>query len=328
MKQHNLDKILVLTAPGYQKNQESPWGKSVRVCSMYKNNRSILCRLRLRIALCLRHEKWEISQELKKMDLNFYDMIIISQVIYPELIIRYVRERNDHCKLYYWMWDSVAFSGKALLYDGAKHWKKLNELRNQCNFGILSFDKSDCERYNLIFHNQIIPIIKNLNVRISDKLSIYFCGYDKGRVLLLKKLGRIFLSYGLRPCFDIVPGKDGCVDNKGYDSFIHKCDRKSYINFLTSELSHGAILEIVQKGQHGITWRPIEAAVYKRKLITNFKDIKKYDFYNPQNIFVIGEDNYDNLVSFLSSEFQEIPPEIINQYCFDGWLDSFIHEKD
>jgi hypothetical protein len=80
MKQYNLDKILVLTTPGYQKKQESQWGESVKVCSMYTNNRNILYRLRLRIALCLKHEKWEISQELKKLDLNFYDMIIISQV--------------------------------------------------------------------------------------------------------------------------------------------------------------------------------------------------------------------------------------------------------
>lgn len=324
----NPDRVLVLVPPGYKKDDESCWGHSAEVCCMYNNSRSILCRLRLRVALCMGHGEWEISQKLKNLDLNFYDVIIISQIIYPELIIKYVREKNPHCKLYYWMWDSVAFSGKAILYNSIKHWKKLNELRSRYNFEILSFDKSDCEKYNLIFHNQIIPVIKNLNIKINDKKSIYFCGYDKGRVLLLKKIGRIFLSYGLRPCFDIVPGKDGCVDNKGCESFIHKCDRKSYIDFLTSELSHGAILEIVQKGQQGITWRSIEAAVYRRKLITNFKDIKNYDFYNPQNIFVIGEDNYDNLVSFLASEFQEISPKIINQYCFDGWLASFVHEKD
>lgn len=328
MKQyHNMNKILVLATPGYRKGQESQWGESVKVCSMYTDSRSILCRLKLRIALCFGHENWEISQELKSLDLNSYDMIIVSQVIYPELIIKYVRERNKHCKLYYWMWDSVAFSGKALLYNGVKHWKKLNKLRSRYNFEILSFDKSDCKKYNLIFHRQIIPVIKNLDVKIGDKYSIYFCGHDKGRVSLLKKLGHIFVSYGFKPHFDIVPGKDGYVDNKGCESFIHKCKSKSYLDFLTSELSHGAILEVVQSGQHGITWRPIEAAVYRRKLITNFKDIKNYDFYNPQNIFIIGEDNYNDLNIFLSSEFQEIPPEIINQYCFDGWLSLFMQKE-
>lgn len=327
MELHNMDKILVLTTPGYQKDQESRWGDSVSVCSMYRNNRSMLCRLRLRAALCLRHENWEISKELRNLNLNSYDMVIISQVIYPELIIKYVRERNNHCKLYYWMWDSVAFTGNALFYNGKKHWENLIKLRNQYDFEILSFDKSDCEKYNLIFHNQIIPIIKDLDVKICDKQSIYFCGYDKGRVSLLKELGRIFLSLGLKPHFDIVPGKDGYVDNKGYESYIHKCGRKSYLDFLTSELSHGAILEVVQSGQHGITWRPIEAAVYRRKLITNFKEIKNYDFYNPHNVFIIGEDNYNDLASFLSSEFHEISPEIINHYNFDGWLDFFMRKK-
>ena len=70
MELHNMDKILVLTTPGYQKDQESRWGDSVSVCSMYRNNRSMLCRLRLRAALCLRHENWEISKELRNLDLN------------------------------------------------------------------------------------------------------------------------------------------------------------------------------------------------------------------------------------------------------------------
>ena len=324
----NPDRVLVLVPPGYKKDDESCWGHSVEVCCMYNNSRSILCRLRLRVALCMGHGEWEISQELKNLDLNFYDVIIISQIIYPELIIKYVREKNPHCKLYYWMWDSVKFSGEAIAYNGAKHWKKLSKLRNKYNFKILSFDKSDCEQYNLIFHNQIIPVIEDLDIKIKDKKSIYFCGNDKGRAKVLKELGRIFLSYGLQPHFDIVPGKDGYVDNEGCESFIYKCKRKSYRDFLVSELSHGAILEIVQEGQHGITWRPIEAAFYNRKLITNFKDIINYDFYSPQNIFVIGKDNYDDLDSFLSGEFQNIPPEIINQYCFDGWMTSFISKKD
>jgi hypothetical protein len=39
MKQLNVDKILVLTPPGCQKSQESLWGKSVKVCSMYTDSR-------------------------------------------------------------------------------------------------------------------------------------------------------------------------------------------------------------------------------------------------------------------------------------------------
>src|SRR5690606_39098696 len=53
------------------------------------------------------------------------------------------------------------------------------------------------------------------------------------------------------------------------------------------------VIDIAHANQKGLSMRPFEALGLKRKLITNNTDIKNYDFYNPNNIFII--ENFDNL---------------------------------
>lgn len=325
--QFNPDKILVLVPPGYKTNDESSWGHSVKICCMYTNSRSLSSRLKLRAALFLGKANWRISSDLKKIDLDHFDVIFVTQIIYPELIIKYIRKKNTHCKLFYWLWDSVKYMGTAWLYDGQSHWKALNDMRQKYGFEILSFDKEDCDKYHFVFHNQIIPIYRDLLTTPVKKESIYFCGHEKGRLPILKKLGLEMLKRGLKPCFEIVPSVElQNIDIKGYEHFISRVERKSYQDLLKEELSHKAILEIVQKGQNGITWRAIEALLYKRKLITNYSAIKRYDFYRKKNIFIIGQDNLDDLPLFLQTEMERLPSEIANRYTFDGWLLSFLKE--
>ena len=79
-------------------------------------------------------------------------------------------------------------------------------------------------------------------------------------------------------------------------------------------------MELVQKDQDGLTWRALESIFYGRKLITNFKDIKSYDFYTPNNIFVIGSDAEEELASFLDSPYKSISDDILQKYTFKGCI--------
>ena len=56
------------------------------------------------------------------------------------------------------------------------------------------------------------------------------------------------------------------------------------------------ILEVVQKGQSAITLRTLEAVYYRKKLLTNNTNIKKYSFYDPRYIQIftnIDEIDFD-----------------------------------
>ena len=75
------------------------------------------------------------------------------------------------------------------------------------------------------------------------------------------------------------------------------------------------------------SWRALEAMFYRKKLITNFKDIKEYDFYKKDNIFIIGEDDLNNIKNFVNTGYVDIPENIIKKYTIDGWIENFINFK-
>ena len=67
----------------------------------------------------------------------------------------------------------------------------------------------------------------------------------------------------------------------------------------------------------------MESLFLKKKLITSNKNIKNHNFYNKNNIFIIGEDKWKDLDKFINSDYEEIDQSIINYYDFDEWIKRF-----
>ena len=84
-----------------------------------------------------------------------------------------------------------------------------------------------------------------------------------------------------------------------------------------------AILELISDGQTGLTQRSFEALFLRKKLITTSSEVNSYDFYHPQNVFILGERPLEELPGFLHSPFHPIAPEIVKQYTLAGWLQHF-----
>ena len=59
---------------------------------------------------------------------------------------------------------------------------------------------------------------------------------------------------------------------------------------------------------------------YRKKLITTNAEIKKYDFYHPDNILVWDGKNEDLIDEFLKVPYCEMPFEIRKKYGFTNWL--------
>ena len=126
---------------------------------------------------------------------------------------------------------------------------------------------------------------------------------------MLEELKKIYLSLGIQCDFKIV---------------YSPADYISYEDNIRNVISSKCVLEICQEGQHGLTLRALEAMLCHRKLITNNKSIVKEDFYNPQNIFIIGVDNNQNVKDFIDSDFVVGDESILKKYDFNNWLNSFI----
>lgn len=82
-----------------------------------------------------------------------------------------------------------------------------------------------------------------------------------------------------------------------------------------------AILDINHPFQKGLTMRTFEALGAGIKLITTNIEIKKYPFYNPNNVLVIDRNNIkikDN--NFFLSPFEIIAEDDYKKMSINGWL--------
>lgn len=269
--------------------------------------------------------KINIWYDFKNLAIEKYDFIIILQCLGINEIIKYIRKRNEHCRIIYWLWDTVGTLKNPIFYDLKKEIERLLIKDNikKYRYEIWSFDKNDCKKYNFFYNNQVS--CKYQMEAVELKNDAFFCGQNKGRLSTLLKIEKIFKKENMNYIF-LVKEKFNNIDNQGTNiNFINQ--NIDYMKMLDYINKSKCIIDLVQKEQGGLTWRPLEAMFYKKKLITNFEKIIEYDFYNPKNIFILGRDNIDNIKDFIDSKYEDVPEEIVNKYTINGWLNNFIEFK-
>lgn len=84
------------------------------------------------------------------------------------------------------------------------------------------------------------------------------------------------------------------------------------------------LLDFVDPRHTGLSIRFFEGMYYKKKVITDNKMVKNYDFYHPNNIFVLENENYEKIDAFLQIPYQEISQEIVEKYGFGSWIKEII----
>lgn len=136
----------------------------------------------------------------------------------------------------------------------------------------------------------------------------FFIGRDKGRLEEILDVKDRLDKLGLKTVFKIV----------GYNS--KPISYKECLDYI----SKSRIIVDIQGGwQQGMTLRPMESLFYQKKLITNNKDLQTMDFYNSNNIFILGKDNVDNLGIFCQTKHYEIQDSIIAKYGLKQWVNNF-----
>lgn len=96
-------------------------------------------------------------------------------------------------------------------------------------------------------------------------------------------------------------------------------ESKDFADNLLASRKAKVLLDFVISEHNGLSLRVFEALGHDKKLITTNKDIKKYDFYHPNNIFIL-EDNFDEIPMFLEKPYQVLDQEIKQKYSFGNWI--------
>lgn len=92
------------------------------------------------------------------------------------------------------------------------------------------------------------------------------------------------------------------------------------------------VLVDLQNDVHkGLSFRIFESMFFEKKLITTNTAISEYDFYCPENIFILTDDNRDDIEAFLNVPYQPVAKDIKSKYSFTNWiafmLDITPHQK-
>jgi len=231
--------------------------------------------------------------------------IILFDILLSPNIIYYISKKNrkKNNRLIFWFWNPVRE-------------EYLKPLRKN-DWEIWTFDKSEAERYYLNYNTQFY--FNSFQPSSNEiKNDVLFVGRDKGRREYLQFLQQEFKRQGLDNHFFI------SKNLKWYEKLSKTAGNyMPYQSVLDLIGTSRAILDIVQDGQTGLTRRPLEALFLDRKLITNNQDIENYDFYDKQNIFILGKDDLSKIAPFIHSPMKHIPQEVKNYYDFSEWLKRF-----
>lgn len=238
-----------------------------------------------------------------KKHVKHADIVIVYVNSLVAKLPQYINQLNPNATVIAWYWNCVEISiSPSKIKGNCEKW---------------SFDPNDCEKYGMKFNHQFYfkSLIQKKNVLLYD---IYFCGSDVGRGEKLTLLYNDFCKCGLKVLFQIVH-----PEYEGIPPEI-KSPKISYQTMLDNVAKSRCLLEITRKGQTGPTLRLMEALFNKKKVITTNSNVIYEPFYNPQNIFIIGERPLDELRDFVKSDYVDFTTTDIEKYDIKNWLNFFM----
>ncbi|WP_313504078.1 lipopolysaccharide core biosynthesis protein rfaS [Kaistella carnis] len=216
----------------------------------------------------------------------------------------------------------------SLLWDSLE---KIPQLENNIDLfnKVYSFDGVDAEQHGFVKINNFYFIKKAVNNLNTFKVS-YLGTYDKRIKQVIKfftffkeqeisSKAKIYIYHSeLYKVKEVLPATV---------QFIHDIIpfSEAYKFYEDSKI----ILDLAHENQRGLSFRPYEAIGLKKKLITNNSEIMKYDFYDPQNIFVVDTGKEINIpVEFFESDYKEVEQSIADKYYIKNWVAKIIQDNE
>ncbi|MFH7015099.1 hypothetical protein [Flavobacterium sp. FlaQc-47] len=193
-----------------------------------------------------------------------------------------------------------------------------------CFDEVYSFEKEDCEKFDLKFAPNWIYTSKDENANKNNfEYDVFTIGSIDKRLPILVRIAEELKSKQINFKFITYSKKRKTSDDN--ITYINKFIPLSEVDQYISRSK--VLLDINRACQIGLTFRVFESLGLEKKLITTNSDIKNYDFYNPNNILVIDEKNPVIDADFFANEYEKIPEIILNKYTLEGWVNNVIFKK-
>lgn len=278
--------------------------------------------IRLKKDLLLKKIKKYYLDIIEKNRNKKYDYIFFlsPETITKELLIK-LKESQNQAKLILYMYDSI------------KNKKNVMELLDEFDV-YFTFDREDAEVYPKF---KFVPSFysdeyRNFSqIKKEIKYNLTFIGTaHSDRYRIIKKIEQFFIEKNLvLKAYIYFPSKlmYFCMKIFNKDYRYSKIKEFSFSPILKEKmfdilLSSEVILDIHHPNQTGLTMRPFEMLGLKKKIITTNKNIKEYDFYNPNNILIIDRESLEIDYDFFQKEYVDLDKKIYEKYSLENWLNT------
>ena len=250
-----------------------------------------------------------------KYSITQYDTIILFDAFLGSDVAEYIEKKSPNTRL-------IVFYGNPWF----NNYYLSDEVRKKCE--IWSFDIEDCKKHDLKYNHQFFFRNAEKETLYKPELAsdVFFVGKDKNRLSLLMKLDEMMKNEGLTPCIHVIGERRDVMGNRVKYNMREKAFLKTkeipYEIVLQYNKASKCLLEIMQAGQVGLTLRMVEAMFFNKKIITNNISVKQFDFYSPDNIYIIGEDSR-SISDFVLNENFGWDEKWQTLYSFEHWLQIF-----
>ena len=214
----------------------------------------------------------------------------------------------------------------AYQWDGLARFPKVFKVINQF-VRFFVFDLEDYHLYKDRYPN-LLPCtnfyfdIPEEEVALNSKEVLYVGVYIKDRIQSLIRVVNALSQYDLTLNINLFYGRKTPPFFHPHITFFSK--GLNYAQYLTLTKKATVLLDIKTVDHNGLSFRIFEAIKYQKKLITDNKSIKLYDFYHPNNFYVVENDLFEGLSDFLESDFVPLSEDIRQKYSFTNWVKNIL----
>lgn len=257
---------------------------------------------------------------ISQNEIKDYDYILIVKCdMTPAYILERFRTEYPNAKLCLYLWDSV--ENIPGVTEKFKYFDTLH-----------SFDMNDCEKYPILKFRPLFfadQFRKELKASDDYKYDIAFLGtIHSDRYAVIKQVQKIAKEWRLK-CYWFLYLQSKFIfrfymltkkEFRDVSEDTFSFDKMSAADIAKVVDDSRIILDIQHPKQTGLTMRTIEMMGMNKKLITTNESIKKYGFYNDNNVAIVDRKNVQIPLEFLKKPYTPLPYEIYEKYSLKSWI--------
>ena len=205
----------------------------------------------------------------------------------------------------------------AYLYDSTKRFP-VSHLSKGIFDEIFSFDRDESNYFNFKrISNYIYLPKKEIDLNATYKNSVFMVISKDSRLKTLDAISRKLDDLNIDYKFIVKSNKDLGNINPKIEWTKNDIGSEEMQNMIEESK---IMMDISRSASTGLSFRVFESLAYQKKLITTNEAVKRYAFFDPNNILVIDPKKVEIPKKFFETPYNPVDKDIYYKYTIENWV--------